>query len=286
MERIKLAIEKAKAGQTDPAVTTVAMFPGVGDAPAVKKDAPSPVDRKSQTSETAPVRYTQTAVTTLDPAHLESRRVIAHQKAHQAAWAFDVLRTQVLQKMDENGWKTIAITSPSIESGKTLISTNLAISISQLPTRTVLLVDFDLRRPSVAKTLGLKRAVSLNDVLAGRTGIGEAMVNPGIERFVVLPTNEPVAGASETLASAKVGQLVSEMRDRYGDRIVIFDLPPILAADDVMTILPRIDCVLLVVGSGSSTESEVEEAMNRLAKANLLGVVLNKEEAPVQNSYY
>lgn len=276
MERIKLAIEKAKAGGAH-----------MTGAPGLRlKKLDHPDSHAVESRELAPVKYAQTAVVSLDPAHLERHRVVSHQKTHPSSWTFDVLRTQVLQKMDENGWRTLAITSPSVGSGKTVVSINLAISIAQQTDRTALLVDFDLRRPSVAKTLGLNRALTLNDVLEGGTDIGEALVNPGIERFVVLPTNKPVEGAAEALSSAKVGNLINELRERYSDRVVIFDLPPILAADDVMALLPRVDCVLMVVGSGVSTQGEVEESMGRISKANLLGIVLNKDESPVQNPYY
>ena len=280
MERIKLAIEKAKAGEIDSSSP---------DAQQLRRTWDSrKTEVKAQIAATDPgsVQYAHTAVVALDAAHLERHRVVSHQKEHPASWAFDVLRTQVLQKMDEKGWRTLAITSPSVESGKTVVAINLALSIAQLTNRTSLLVDFDLRRPSVARTLGLNRSLSLNDYFDGRASIGEAMVNPGVERLVVLPTNSPVPGASEVLSSARVGNFISELRERYSDRIVIFDLPPILAADDVMTVLPRMDCVLMVVGSGVSTQDEVEEGMNRLSKANLLGVVLNKDEAPAQNAYY
>jgi protein-tyrosine kinase len=263
MERIKHAIEKAKTGE--PLET-------------IRLETPS--------SDLGAIHYVETDVVLLDASHLDRHRIISHQKAHSASWVFDVLRTQVLQKMDENGWRTLAITSPSSESGKSLVAINLAMSIAQLTNRTALLVDFDLRRPSVARYLGLNRALSLNDFLDGSVSIEKVLVNPGVERLVVLPTNQPVAGASEVLSSAKVGDLINEVRDRYSDRVVIFDLPPVFAADDVMTILPRIDCVLMVVGSGVSTQKEVEEAMNRLSKANFLGVVLNKDESPTQNVYY
>ena len=286
MERIKLAIEKAKAGESDSTTSEFSQLPKVGLSGAAQRKFGANGRLEGETGDPSFEQYSQTAVVSLDAAHLDRHRVIAHQKAHPASWAFDVLRTQVLQKMDANGWRTLAITSPSVESGKTLVAINLAMSIAQLSNRTALLVDFDLRRPSVARTLGLNRSVSLNDFLDGRASIGEALVNPGVARFVVLPTNLPVTGASEVLSSAKVGSLVSELRERYQDRIVIFDLPPVLAADDVMTVLPRIDCVLLVVCSGASTQNEVEEAMNRFSKASLLGVVLNKDEAPAQNAYY
>lgn len=286
MERIKLAIEKAKAAEADSGRPDVARLRKVRDWDTPAAGAETGRDREDASVDLGSVEYVQTAVVSMDAAHLESHKIISHQKSHPAGWAFDVLRTQVLQKMDENGWRTLAITSPSVESGKSVVAINLAMSIAQQTSRTALLVDFDLRRPSVARYLGLNRSLSLNDFLDGRVDVSEALVNPGVERFVVLPTNRPVPSASEVLASAKTGNLIRDLRERYSDRIVIFDLPPVLAADDVMTVLPRIDCVLMVVGSGASTQSEVEESMNRLSKANLLGVVLNKDESPVQNAYY
>jgi protein-tyrosine kinase len=286
MERIKLAIEKAKSGDVD-SLESAGLFSRRDSGPEVVAGrAEGGHVGVEAADDVGSLQYTHTATVSLDAAHLDHYKVISHQKTHAASWAFDVLRTQVLQKMDENGWRTLAITSPSVESGKTVVSINLAMSIAQQTNRTALLVDFDLRRPSVARYLGLNRSPSLNDFLEGRVDIGDALVNPGVERFVVLPTNSPVPSASETLSSAKVGNLIGDLRDRYSDRIVIFDLPPVLVADDVMTVLPRIDCVLMVVGSGMSTKNEIEEALRRLSKANVLGVILNKDDSPTQNAYY
>lgn len=278
MERIKLAIEKAKSHSTQ---GVVAELRPVESQPPHHATEPVTV-----VPEAIQVQYDRTEVMELDEALLDRHRVIAHQKTHPASWAFDVLRTQVLQQMDEKGWRTLAITSPTMESGKSLVSINLAMSIAHQTDRTALLVDFDLRRPRIAPMLGLHRSISLNEVLAGDASLADALVNPGLPRLVVLPTNRPVLKASEVLSSAKVGGLITELRERYSDRIVVFDLPPILAADDVMAILPRIDCVLMVVGSGMSTEKEIEESMARLTKANVLGVVLNKDRTPTTNAYY
>lgn len=287
MERIKLAIEKARLGESDGAGPAV----GPASQSSARRSDPQLIHHPTRggtfpPSKAVDIDYRQTAVVSLDPSHLERERVVAHQKSHPAVWAFDVLRTQVLQKMQENHWRTLAITSPSTASGKTLVAINLAMSIAQQTNRTALLVDFDLRRPSVARVLGVERPTSLNEVLAGKADVAEALVNPGIERLVVLPTNRPVDRASEVLSSPRVSQLIGELRERYADRVVVFDLPPVLAADDVMTLVPQVDCVLMVVASGVSTKSEVEEAMARLAGANLVGVVLNKDEAPVRTAYY
>ena len=232
------------------------------------------------------IEYWQTDTVALNDEHLEARNVIAHRKLHPASHAFDVLRTQVLHKMSENGWRTLAITSPSAQSGKTLVAINLAISISQLTDRTALLVDFDLRRPGVASTLGLTRKLSLNDVLSDACELPEALVHPDIDRLLVLPTNEAVANPSEVLSSGRAADIVQDLRNRYNERIVIFDLPPVLAADDVMAVLPRMDCVLLVVGNGVSTEKDIEISMERLKNANLLGVVLNDDRSPAPDAYY
>lgn len=288
MERIKHAIERAKAEGSPTArlVSPVVLAVDQAEPPPHPRDLKTPRPSEADArDEPITVQYAQTEVVSLDPSHLERERIISHQRTHPASWAFDVLRTKVLQKMDENGWRTLAITSPSVDSGKTVTAINLAMSIAQQDHRTALLVDFDFRRPSVASCLGLNRSPSLNEVLDGLADLGDALVNPGIERLVVLPTNQPMQGASEVLSSAKVTKLIHDVRERYRNRVVVFDLPPILSADDVMTVLPRMDCVLLVVASGTSTEKEVEEAMHRLGKANLLGIVLNKDEAPTQNAY-
>ena len=276
MERIKLALEKAKAQQGQPA--PVAQPPV---ATAYSASAPAALHE-----EAANVQYIKTPVVDLDPAHLEKHRIVAFNKNHPSNWSFDVLRTQVLQKMDQNGWRTLAITSPTLESGKSVVAINLATSIAHQTQRTAMLVDFDLRRPMVAQYLGLPVQTSLNDVFDGHASVPDALVNPGLPRLVVLPTQRAVPKSSEMLSSRRVGDLIADLRDRYHDRIVIFDLPPVLAADDVIAVLPRIDCVLMVVGSGMSSQKEIEEAMRHLGGANLLGVVLNKDESPVRKGYY
>jgi protein-tyrosine kinase len=281
MERIKLAIEKAKLSTDGGSGTKT------GRAPTrLPVSVPTDVGLNERPGGPLVIEYSQTETVALDAAHLDASHVIAHRKVHPASHAFDVLRTQVLHKMQENGWRTLAITSPTAQSGKTLVGINLAISISQQTDRTALLVDFDLRRPSVANTLGLSRKLSLNDVLSGACDLPDALVHPDMDRLMVLPTNRPVANSSEVLSSGRVSDIVQDLRNRYSERIIVFDLPPVLAADDVMAVLPRMDCVLLVIGNGVSSEKEIEVSMERLKKANLLGVVLNDDRSPSTDAYY
>ncbi|APV37829.1 hypothetical protein SAMN04490185_4610 [Pseudomonas frederiksbergensis] len=229
--------------------------------------------------------YVQTKVVPLRPGHLERNRIVAYNKNSNVGGAFDLLRTQVLKIMEENGWRTLAITSPTPEAGKTVLAINLAMSIAHHTTKTALLVDFDLRRPKVGEYLGLPMDKSLNELLADEAELQEVLVNPTLPRFVVLPTREPIPLSTEVLSSPAVSHLIADLRERYNSRIVIFDLPPLLSSDDVINVLPRFDCVLLVVANGLNSKKEIEESLHHLGTANLIGTVLNKAE-PENRSYY
>lgn len=276
MERIKQAIAKAREQAPE-------MVPGINPA--------APASAAAQAAAAVPVEletlnYAQTRVVPLRADHLERHRIVAYNKTSKMGWAFDLLRTQVLKAMEENGWRTLAITSPTPEAGKTVIAINLAMSIAHHTTKTALLVDFDLRRPKVASYLGLTPEKSLNQVLAGDVPVQDALINPTLPRFVVLPTLKPVSHSTEVLSSPKVASLITDLRERYASRIVIFDLPPILNTDDAIAVLPKIDCVLLVVGNGLSSKKEIEDSLHHVSEAKLIGTVLNKAETEPRSYYY
>jgi protein-tyrosine kinase len=270
VERIKQAIEK------------VARKSRSGGGEAALSQRTSPLKESSEE-----INYTHTRVVDIQYEHLEKNRIVAINKSDPKSMVFDLLRTQVLQKMEENNWHTLAITSATPESGKSVISINLAISISQQIDKTALLVDFDLRRPKIATYLGISMEKSLNDLLDGTAELSEVLVNPDMPGLVVLAANKPVKKSSETLSSKKISDLIKDLKGRYKSRIVIFDLPPLLVIDDAMAILPQIDCVLLVVANGMNTKQEIEESLRYLASTNLIGTVLNKADIePISKYYY
>jgi protein-tyrosine kinase len=166
------------------------------------------------------------------------------------------------------------------------VAINLAISIAQHAEKSALLVDFDLRHPSVANYLGLDLEISLTDMLEGKCELSDILVNPGIPRLVVMAAHRPLANSAEILASSRVQRLIKEIRERYEERIVIFDLPPLLNADDAMAVLPQIDCVLMVVANGMSSNREIEDSLRQLPATNLLGTVLNKVQGGSQSYDY
>jgi len=276
MERIKSAIEKAKKNQK---VKQSSL--GVGGIYSNRSTA----NLSQEPSSLDDLTYDKTKVVQIDDDHLIAKRIVSHNKNNLISTAFDLLRTQVLRKMEENGWRTLAVTSPSPEAGKTVVAINLAMSIAQQTEKTALLLDLELRRPKTAEYLGINFEVSLNDLIEKDISISDALINPGIPRFVVLAPNKPISNSSEVLVSSRVNNLLTDIKKRYEDRTVIIDLPPVLNSDDTIAILPKIDCVLMVVANGMSTQQEIQDSLNHLKSANLLGVVLNKSEENTKTYY-
>lgn len=223
----------------------------------------------------------------LDAAHLESRRIITHFGADPRSRSFDMLRTQILQAMDVKAWKIVAITSPTAACGKTLTALNLGLSIARQPERSVLLVDLDLQKPQIAACLGLSCPDGLLGVVRGDTPLSSAIVHArvGNQQLMVLPT-AATSGSSELMASRSMATMFEDLRRDYQSQIIIVDLPPILICDDVIAILPQVDCVLLVAAVGSTTVAEIEQCNKHLESTEVVRVVLNKVPEVTNNYYY
>lgn len=277
MEKIKEALQKAKVATAQEQAEVIEVSNQIGDSKTNATESESNLEA---------ISYTNTKVLQLDNAHLEKNRIIAVNRHDASATALNSLRTQILQKMYENNWKSIAVVSPTPGCGKTFIAINLAISIANQPNKTAMLVDFDLRRPRVAKYLGIEVDTSLNEFFNGGAEVDDIMVNLGIPRLVVLPTMTPVANSAETLSSTKTNEFIDEIYNRYESRVIIYDLPPTLNADDALIMMRKVDCVLVVVGSGIVKEKELEEAMHHVPKEKVLGVVLNKADSSTESYYY
>jgi protein-tyrosine kinase len=212
----------------------------------------------------------------LDPAYLQSQRIVAFDGRDPRSRPFDVLRTEVLRSMDLKCWKTLAVTSATPGCGKTVTATNLALSMARQSEHEVCLVDLDLQRPQVASSLGLKSQEGTLDVIEKRVDLVSAtqIVRAGASRLEVLPTT-PSSDSSDLVASAAMKMFFQELAG-YGRSRIVLDLPPVLTSHDVISILPQVDCVLFVVGVGVSKISEIEECSKYLEGAEVVRIVLNK----------
>jgi protein-tyrosine kinase len=275
MEKIRQAVERARASRSS------------SESHVLENMAP-PRRRTDSGAEVQNGAAPQIAEITLNPGYLLSKRIVCYNGADQRSRPYDMLRTQVLQTMGVKGWKILGVTSPTPGCGKTLTALNLAFSIARQPDQSVVLVDMDLQRPQIANCLGLTPAAGgLLDLLKERATLRSTIVPvcAGNQRIVVLPT-VATRESSELMSSRATRNLLQDLKRNFQSHIIILDLPPILASDDVIALLPQIDCVLLVAAVGHSKAAEVEECSRHLQSSQVVRVVVNKANDVKSNYYY
>lgn len=219
------------------------------------------------------------------PEKLRTNKVVSSFINSPVAESYKLLRTRVIHRMRDNKWKTIGITSPNPKVGKTLTSVNLGIAIAMEPNHSALLVDADLRRPSVHHVFGITPEYGLVDHLTSDVELDEVLLNPGIEGFDILPCPENTVGSSELLTSSKMADLVTDLKNSHPSQLILFDLPPILIADDVLAFSGHLDAILLVVEDDKTLSKDLVQAMDILEGMNLLGIVLNKSSEAIHDQY-
>lgn len=274
MDYIQQAIDKARQERQGRIGGEV-----IERAPQNKDSADHISIRKTIKPVPTSISYTQTRKVQFPENEIENKRLFAALPNDRRAEPYRQLRTQVLKKMRANGWQTLAVTSPNSHAGKTLTAVNLAISLSQEVNQTVLLVDLDLRNPSVGHVLGVDSGPGLLEVLRGECEVADILINPGLERLVILPGTVGEAVRSETLSSPEMKTLLDDLISRYESRLILFDLPALLDDDDAMVFAPYVDTTLLVVEDGVTLKEDVERSLGLLEGVNLLGTVLNKVPA-------
>lgn len=230
----------------------------------------------------------------LIPTRLE-RRVLEHNKLlpavedRRAVTAYKMLRTRVLHRMRSNQWRTLLVTSAAPGDGKTLTACNLALSIAGDVNQSVMLVDLDLQRPTMASYFGINPAAGIGDYLLGNAGMEEIVHVPeGLDRIAIVPNREPVLNSSELLASPRMHEFVDWAKASTPSTIVVFDMPPVLVCDDVLAFSPNADAALVVASEGTTERNSLHDAMETLVECNLLGVVLNRsnEQGSASEYYY
>ena len=174
----------------------------------------------------------------------------------------------------------VMVTSPLANEGKTFCTINLAISMAMEMERTVLLVDADVAKPSVPSVLGLKMEKGLMDVLFQEgADLSDVLCRTNIEKLTLLPAGKARHQATEMLASDAMGALLTEMAERYSDRIIIFDSPPLLAASESSVLATRMGQIVMVVEAGKTTEAALKESLTRIESCRNVGLLLNKVES-------
>jgi len=271
MDRIREAVTKARKDRA-------------GEKPAAASGAASPSPRFQYAAPRAAETFREVAC---DFDRFAEHRIISNEQ-DPVLNAYRVLRTRVLQKMEANNWRTLAVVSPGSGAGKSVTAINLSIAIgSKLGSRATL-VDLDFYRPRLAQYLGIADPPSILDYFEGAASLIDVTVKPDLPDVLLIANERVSRKGAEHLTSAKTDELIARTVNDYGSRIVVFDMSPMLGCDDTIAFLPKVDCVLLVAASGQSREPEIREALRLLKGTNMVGTVLNMAppEAMIGAQYY
>lgn len=222
--------------------------------------------------------YSKSRTVKLDPAVLADNRCVGIFPYAREAEIYKVLRTQILQATKEKGGNAIMITSALPGEGKTLTAINLSFTFAKLFEQTVLLVDGDLKQQAIHKTLGFASDKGLIDHLIDDTPLSELMIWPGIDKLTLISGGRSINESAELLRSTRMKELVEEMKTRYPDRYIFFDVPPILTGADTLDFVPLVDHVIVVVQYGVTPIDDIKKAIELIPQEKVIGFVLNGQD--------
>jgi len=259
MSKIKDALEKARRMRG-----TATPFLLIEDEPGVKNNASPQAAKTKKIINYSPDAIIRHNVFTLAAGHNEINEL------------FKLFKTQILTKTQIAGDRTILITSCIDGEGKTFTAINLAIMFAREVDQTVLLVDVNLKHPSITRVLGIQTHEGLTDYLLHSKPLTDLLIRPGIDKLSLLPAGNAIEHSSEMLGSLKMQDLIAEMKGRYQDRYIFFDGPSILTSVDTLVLSKYVDKTLLVVESGKVSPEQLSEAINLIGEDKILGTILNK----------
>ena len=282
MSKLKKALEKAKETR---GTESHNLYQDIKRSPATisvkeKKD----VVCRSELD----ICYSETKIRKIDENLLKKGKVISLFHDIEQIDEIKTLRTQILNHLNKVGGNSILITSANPYEGKTFTAINLGVSIAQELDRTVLLVDADLRKHTrnhknfASDFFGTDMNEGLANYLMGQAEIPDILINPGIERLVLLPAGRPLPNSAELLGSPRMVKLVNDIKSRYaGDRIIIFDCSSLLNCADPLVLSRYVDGILLIVEQDRTTADELKKAMELMKDKPVFGTVLNKSKSMV-----
>lgn len=208
---------------------------------------------------------------------LVERRIVCLTDPHSpVAEQYKKLKAKILRDTEKGFRNTIMVASAGIGEGKSVTAVNLAVSFANEIDHTVLLIDGDLRSPSVHRYLGLPNRPGLSEYLKGEAELPDLLVKTGIGKLVLLSAGKPPENPAELIASDRMKDLVNELKSRYKDRYIIFDSSPVLVTADALSLGNYVDGIVFVVQAEQTIPKAAAQALSLLKdNADILGVVFN-----------
>ena len=209
--------------------------------------------------------------------------VTPNEEKTQIVEEFRIIKRQLITnafKQDAGKIKNgnlIMVTSALVGEGKSFCAINLAMSIAMEMDHTVLLVDADVARPSIPKYLGLQNEKGLLDVLLDdKLELADVMMRTNVEKLSILASGRKNRHATELLASQSMSDLLTEIAQRYRERIVIFDSPPLLVASEAHVLASQMGQIVLVVEAETTPQKAVMEALRQIESCDVINLIYNK----------
>jgi protein-tyrosine kinase len=209
---------------------------------------------------------------------LDDRLVSYFDPSSMVAEQFKRLRTYVIRPGMENSPKTILVTSSMQGEGKSMIAINLAITIAVDLNSNALIVDCDLRNPSLSRWFGFREQKGLSNYLLGEAQLSELLVKTSVDKLTILPGGTIRDNPVELIGSKKMKSLVADLKERYDDRYIILDSSPLLATTEPRVLSDMADGILFVIKSAATPRESVQQALKLIDKKTIIGVVLNQVE--------
>jgi protein-tyrosine kinase len=225
-----------------------------------------------------------------DPHHARENRLLLSASVPEdrgMVAAYGMLRTRILHQVRSKGWHTIGVTSAAPKDGKSLTSVNLALSLAREKNSVVVLLDLDMRNPSVCRTLGITPQSELRDFFEQRIDTPEDLfMSIGIDNLLVAGSVTATQNSAELLASARLEELFTFIVGATTNPLILIDLPPVLSPDDALVVAPRIDALVLVASEGITPRADLQKASELLAGFPVAGLVLNRSSDSSQKYGY
>lgn len=195
----------------------------------------------------------------------------------QASEEYSKLKSVIVKLTQKGSFLNMLMVTSSVGGeGKSITSINLALSLAQEFDHTVLLVDADIRKPTIHSYLGIEKSVGLTDCLLDGVDIRDALVRTGLGKLSFLSAGRDVSNPTEVFTSRRLKDFFLEMKNRYHDRYIIIDTPPVLPIAGTRLLSAIVDGVVLVAKEGHVTLKHIEETIESIKGTPLLGVVYNE----------
>ncbi|MFN3937273.1 MAG: CpsD/CapB family tyrosine-protein kinase [Gemmobacter sp.] len=222
--------------------------------------------------------WSQLPLLAIDEATAHAAHLIVSRHEDPVGTLFDVLRTRLLQALDERGWNRIVVTAPTRGCGTSTVAANLALSMARRPGTRTLLIDLDLRMPSLHRLFGVEPPGPIRSMLSGEQPVEAHMQRVGQNLCLAL-SDRAEPDAAELLQEPATVETFRHLCSLYAPDVLLYDMPPVLEGDDVLAFLPQTDGAILVVDGLRTLPSEVQEAERLIReRSELVAVVLNRAE--------